>query len=117
MGHLRNLMPAAFSMLLSVPMGKSPGCIGTVTRPDLVGWRYWACEPFVRTRSQPSGRVHERSVRGAGDGRDLSTAAARALVMRNEVLGRHLSRASYLWVPRAEHDLKDAVVSLARSFC
>src|SRR5207245_9751109 len=53
-GHLRNLMPAAFSMLFSVPIGKSPGCIGTVTRPDLVGWRYCACEPFVRTRSQPS---------------------------------------------------------------
>ena len=36
-GHLRNLMPAAFSMLLSVPIGKSPGCIATVTRPDFVG--------------------------------------------------------------------------------
>jgi len=30
-------MPAAFSMLLSVPIGKSPGCIGTVRRPGLVG--------------------------------------------------------------------------------
>src|SRR2546426_9952597 len=51
---LRHLMPAAFSMLLSVPIGKSPGCIGTVARHGLVGWRYCACEPFVRTRSQPS---------------------------------------------------------------
>src|SRR5438270_7019771 len=52
-GYLRNLMPACFSMLLSVPIGKSPRCIGTVTRPAFVGWRYCACEPFVRTRSQP----------------------------------------------------------------
>src|SRR5271155_5181788 len=48
------LLPACFSMLLSVPIGTSRTGCGTVTRPGLIGYLNCLWRPTWATSYQPS---------------------------------------------------------------